>query len=200
MKGLLLKDWYLTIKYARTFIIVTTVFQIAAAFGVMTDFFRIYPTILFSLLPVTIYSYDDREKWNIYTQTMPVSRAQYVTGKYLYGLICLGANLALSALLYRIGGQHDFMDTLLTASVTGLLASALMMPLLFHFGAEKGRVFYLVLIGILFGGAAVLSGSENMPKEIPLPALARWAVCLCIVGVYALSWRISIALYQNREL
>lgn len=199
MKGLLLKDWYLTLKYLRMLILISLLFAAMSVFSPENGFFRIYPAVMFAMIPVSLYSYDDREKWTVYAQAFPVSRAQYVTGKYLFGAICTAALVALLMVLYLISGAEGFGGAVTLSLVLGLGSASLMLPVLFRFGAEKGRIAYLIFIGVICGGGAALSlaappeGGAVMPTPSP-------ALCAGMIVLYILSWRLSVALYQKREL
>ena len=199
MKGLLLKDWYLTLKYLRMLILISLLFAAMSVFSPENGFFRIYPAVMFAMIPVSLYSYDDREKWTVYAQAFPVSRAQYVTGKYLFGALGMAALVALLTVLYLISGAEGFVGAVTLSLVLGLGSASLMLPVLFRFGAEKGRIAYLIFIGVICGGGAALSlaapseGGAAMPTPSP-------ALCAGMIVLYILSWRLSVALYQKREL
>ena len=199
MKGLLLKDWYLTVKYLRMLIMISLLFAAMSVFSPENGFFRIYPAVMFAMIPVSLYSYDDREKWTVYAQAFPVSRAQYVTEKYLFGAICTGALVALLTVLYLVTGADGGAVTL--SLVLGLGSASLMLPILFRFGAEKGRLAYLIFIGVICGGITALSlsaSSKNVSAAtMPTPTLG---LCVGAIMLYILSWRLSVALYQKREL
>ena len=199
MKGLLLNDWYLTVKYLRMLILISLLFAAMSVFSPENGFFRIYPAVMFAMIPVSLYSYDDREKWTVYAQAFPVSRAQYVTGKYLFGALGMAALVALLTVLYLISGADGFGGAVTLSLVLGLGSASLMLPVLFRFGAEKGRIAYLIFIGVICGGGAALSlaapseGGAAMPTPSP-------ALCAGMIVLYILSWRLSVALYQKREL
>ena len=200
MKGLLLKDWYLTIKYMRSFLIIIAAFLVASVFNPENSFFMAYPCIMLAMTPTTLYSYDDREKWTVYAQAFPVSRAQYVTEKYLFGAICTAVYLALLTLLYLVFNREGLGDAVTTAVSLGLLASAIMLPIMLRLGAEKGRIAYLVFVGAVFGVLAIIFMVDRPTSkydEFPVP---NWALCVVPIALYILSWRLSIALYKKREL
>ena len=200
MKGLLLKDWYLTVKYMRMFLVVIAVFLIASVFNPQNSFFMAYPCVMLAMLPTTLYSYDDREKWTVYAQAFPVSRAQYVTEKYLFGAICTAVYLALLTLLYLAFDREGLGDAVTVAISLGLLASALMLPILFRFGAEKGRIAYLVFVGAVFGGVGIAYVTNRPTSRFDAFPVPNWALCVFPLLLYVLSWRLSIALYKKREL
>ena len=199
MKGLLLKDWYLTTKYAMRLLVIAAVFLLLSAIMPENGFFMVYPCVLFAMLPTTLYSYDEKEKWTSYVGALPVSRALYVTEKYLFGALVMAAYLALLTALYLCFGAAEHLpEALLSAVVLGFLAPALMLPVLLRFGVEKGRLAYLLFLGALFGGVLLLTGGKGealLPERAP-----QWALALLPIALYALSWRLSVALYRRREL
>ena len=140
MKGLLLKDWYLTLKYARFLLFFVLVYGVIGVFFTSAAVFSILPVMLIALLPQTLLSYDEREKWTDYAKTLPVSDAQYVTGKYLFGAICYAAYLALLAVLNLAAGTEDYGTLFAMQFSIGLLAPAILLPFMFRYGTEKGRI------------------------------------------------------------
>ncbi len=206
MKGLLLKDWYLTVKYARFLLFFIFFYGVAGVFFTEAAVFSLLPVMLVALLPQTLYSYDEREKWTEYVQALPVSRAMYVTEKYLFGACCFAAYLALLAVLNLAAGTEDYGALFAMQFSVGVFVPALLLPFAFRFGVEKGRMAYLIVIAAFFAAAMVLmNGVGLMNGRSGVDALMRtvvpaWAICLAMAAAYVLSWRISIRLYEKREL
>ena len=200
MKGLLLKDWYLTVKYSRFLLFFALVYGVCGVFFEDAAVFSILPVMLVALLPQTIYSYDEREKWTEYVQTMPVSRAQYVTGKYLFGAICYAVYVALLAVLHLAHGTEDYGTLFAMQFSVGLLAPSVLLPFQFRYGTEKGRMAYLIVLGAFFGFSMVmLRGGSGLPTLLRT-TFPVWVLCPVMAVLYAASWRLSVILYQKREL
>ena len=204
MKGLLLKDWYLTLKYSRSLWIIAGVFLFVSMVGGNDGnaFFRLYPCVMIGMLPMQVLTYDDAEKWTSYVQAFPVSREGFVTSKYLFGIMAIAAFLAVMTLLYLAFGAPGLKDAALFLLTFGVFLPSVMMPLVFRFGAEKGRVFYLIAIGTGAGLVSFLTVSMVSGAGLPrvISAVPDWAVCLASLALYAISWRLSVALYRRREL
>ena len=90
MKGLLLKDFYLSWRYCRAFLVIVAVFLAVSFTGDDNIFFLIYPIMIASVIPMTLVSYDEHDKWTAYSGTLPYTRAQLVSTKYLVGM-CFGS-------------------------------------------------------------------------------------------------------------
>lgn len=202
MKGLLLKDWYLTIKYGKMQLIFAVVYGVIGAFLPEANAFVALPVMLIALLPHTIYAYDEREKWTDYVRSLPVTDAQYVTGKYLYGTICLAVYFALLAVANLAFRTEGFTGQFMMFFVGGLLIPSIMMPFMFRFGTEKGRLAYLIVFGSSMAAAlalANLSFFDDAAANAEWLGLPWWALCLIVVALYILSWRLSIVLYRSRK-
>lgn len=207
MKGLLLKDFYLSWRYCRAFLVIVAVFLAVSFTGDDNIFFLIYPIMIASVIPMTLLSYDEHDKWTAYSGTLPYTRTQLVSVKYLVGL-CFGTvafliSMAATTVRMLIGGgfileQFAVVGTALL--VLGCLGPALILPYVFKYGAEKGRIAFYITVGVFSGVAAVLAGMgfqiQTMTRGLwPLAVVAGVAILL-----YALSWVLSIRFYQKREL
>lgn len=208
MKGLILKDFYALEKYCKSVIFILIVF---VAIGFFRDdsgyFFLSYPCLFGSILPVTLTTYDEKEKWNNYVQTLPVSKAQYVSGKYIIGLILTAFFIVLVSVLQMIkmikNNSIDFVgygNIMLNLIDFCLVISAFVMPFIFKFGTEKGRIVYLLAIGIFCALFTMLSMSDTSFSLVSLGKIPVIAVSGICIALYVLSWILSIKFYQSREI
>lgn len=204
MRGLLRKDFYLLWSYCRLmplFLLAFILFSTFSSDG-QSPFFIYYPCILSSVLPVNLLAYDDAEHWLTYCDTLPVTRRQYVSGKYIMSLICAGTIFLLSAVaavvrLCRSGAfcPTDLTDQLAVLAMISLLSSALTMPPLFKFGAQKGRIVFIGVVGIFCGLTAVLDTPDLSGVSLPIALLPILAMV-----IFAASWLLSIRFYEKREI
>ena len=210
MKGLLLKDAYMAAKYCRAYLVIMAVFLISAPFSGDNLFIMMYPCILASMVPVNLLAYDAQSKWEQYAGTLPCSRAQLVSVKYLIGLFSSGAVLVLIGIVQvirmAVGGGISFrqIGTMIAlALVTSCVVPAITLPLIFRFGPEKGRILYLVVVGMACGISAVVSISSSptlFSREISSDLPVIGLTCLTAAVLYGVSWYLSILFYRKREL
>lgn len=208
MRGLLLKDWYMVLKYCRMFVLVVAVFLLVSIFGEDSEFFMLYPIFLAGMVPVTLISYDERFKWNTFCQTLPCSRGQYVSGKYVVALMSLVVvwllTLALQALrLAAVEGVGLTAEALLpwTALLAlGLMITGVVLPVIFRFGSEKGRIMNILLVMVAFAAGGALSKLQPEVHASFAPAAGLFLLLLIAMAVFALSWMLSVGLYRKREL
>ena len=204
MKGLIRKDFYLLWRYCWLMPLLLLAFIVFSVFssGGQSPFFIYYPCILSSVIPVNLLAYDDAEHWLTYCDTLPVTRRQYVSGKYIMSLLCDGTVFLLSAIaavirLCRNGAfcPADLTDQLAVLATISLLSSALVMPPIFKFGAQKGRIVFIGVIGIFCGLAAILDTPDLSGLSLPIGLLPILAMV-----IFAVSWLLSIRFYEKREI
>ena len=200
MKALLLKEFYVASRTCRSFLLVIAVFFALSFFGRNSQFFFLYPLTMVGMIPVTLLSYDERDGWDKYSLTLPCTRAQLVSAKYLIGLIFGGVVFLLVELLLLIGlsmgGNFDFLSMSSALLLMGLLGPSILMPFVFKFGSEKGRIAYYFVLALLFAVIAFLIG---MGFYVYLEGIS-WVVIGAAVLHYLGSWRLSILFYEKREL
>lgn len=202
MKGLLLKDWYLTVRYGKMQLIFAVVYGVIGAVLPEANAFVALPVMLIALLPNTIYAYDEREKWTTYVRALPVTDAQYVTGKYLYGAICLAVYFALLTVANLAFRTEGFAGQFMMFFVGGLLMPSIMMPFMFRFGTEKGRLAYLIVFGSGMAAALALANStffSDVFAAVERFGVPWWSLYPIAIALYVLSWRLSIVLYRSRK-
>ena len=208
MSGLLLKELYMARKYCRLHLVITVLFLGMAMLPSAENLFLLfYPSAMASFIPVTLLSYDTQSKWDVYFDTLPTSRVQYVSAKYLIGLILGELVLALTAvtqlLAIRLNGEiglNQLLPLLWGLQAITLVLPTLCLPPIFKLGVEKGRIWSLVMIAVTFGGGAGLTVGVKDWGSFSLPGnLSVWLLLGAIV-LYALSWLLSIRLYRTREL
>ena len=208
MKGLLLKDLYMMKKYCKSYFLITVVF-IAVSFTSSENlFFVFYPCLLCGMIPVNLLGYDERSKWLQYSETMPYTKGQVVSGKYLIGLgtqvsVLLVTGIA-QAMRMSVNGAFVFVEHLVLMMlllIISLLASSITLPFMFKLGVEKGRMAYYIMIGIVCAGSVISSNllSNGFQTETKLNGILP-ILCIVGIGIYALSWYLSIVFYKKREL
>ena len=216
MKGLLLKDFYMMMKYCRSAIIVSVIFLILSALTGGNLFMVIYPVLICSMIPMNLISYEEQSGWEKYCAALPYSKAEIVSSKYIIGLIITGIISLCTVIAQTVQSAQEPMElqdygvTFLVIAMACLLGTGVLLPPLYKFGVAKGRLIFVVIICILFGGVGFLSAYFSQGEDTAINfflLLARipggWIVLAGIVFVlvfYALSWWISILIYRRREL
>ena len=208
MKGLLLKDWYMMKKYCRYYLFVSIGFIILSMVSSGNMFFIFYPCLLAGMIPVNLLGYDERSRWTEYVGTLPYTKTQIVSAKYLIGLftqialltvICIAQGVKMSTEGTFV--LKEFLLLMMLLLIMASVSSSLTLPFVFKYGVEKGRTAYYVMIGVVCAGSIIATSifKEGLQNEIQLNAVLHIA-CLVGIGIYALSWYLSIVFYKKREL
>ncbi len=161
MKGLLIKDINF-LKGQKQFFGILAIMMIVFIFSYSNFAFVIsYVTIMFSVLVITTMSYDDYENGMCYLLSLPVSRKQYVTEKYIFSILSILSGLV-SVLVIVIVAAAVKRSTLMAEEImpavaASILIAALMvgvtLPIQLKFGAEKSRIALMGVFGAGFLGA-----------------------------------------------
>ena len=80
------------------------------------------------------------------------------------------------------------------------MSPAALLPFLFHWGSEKGRLAYYFMVGLICALFIVLMRADSPLDKLnvsPVSLLLVLPVCLVL---YVLSCLLSVRLYEKREL
>ncbi len=202
MKGLIIKDLYMAVKYCRIFVFIAIVFIATAFLSADNMMFMMFPILYSGVIPITLLSHDERSGWTVYSGTLPYSKVQIVSSKYLTGLFIgiLTSAVIFGIVLLRMStlGEMDIGGALIgvgAALVCSFVFPALCLPFSFKFGTEKGRIVYFAVIFLLVVGAMnfvnVESGKFSLTGIIPV-------ILAAVVLLYIVSWVISVLLYKGK--
>ena len=208
MKGILLKDWYMVKKYCRSYLLITIVFVAVSLVSDGNMFFVFYPCLLCGMIPVNLLGYDERSRWMQYSGTLPYTKNQIVSGKYIIGLLAQLTILVVTGIAQVakmiVEGNFvfgDFIVLMLLMLIVSTFTSSITLPFMFKLGVEKGRTAYYIMIGFVCG-ASVLASSifrGQLNSEIQ-PNMILTVIAIVGIGVYIFSWYMSVVFFKRREI
>lgn len=213
MKGLLLKDVYQMWYYTRVIILAAVVMMLVGVFGMKegSNFFMLYGGFLLGIFPMTLLAYDQNSRFSAYSAALPVTKEQLVGSKYIVGLCGLvlaelfaAAALGVASLHWTAVDHALVVSTLVQVGMTTLLNSAVLLPLNYRFGYEKAKYAFYLMVGLVaalmgFGMSANEDGLARNLLPQGVPPLALLGIVLIVLGLYSLSWRLSVAWYGKAE-
>ncbi len=210
MKGLLLKEWLVIWKQGKLMILLALIYGVMAVMG-SGYFFAGFSVVFLSMLPITVMGFDERSKWDHYAVTMPYSRKDIVLSKYIFSIICsLAATIIFiiaTIINWFIGKEPVDFSSLITQSILmlslGLFFSTVNLPIMFRFGVDKGRMWFILLTVLLVGGlGGLLSLFEAKEVDIGnlIQRLTPFVLPVITAGLLAFSAYLSIKIYEKREL
>ena len=196
MKGLLYKEWAtLTSSYKQT------VFFIAFLYGgisILTGQTGMAYALLvvFSILITSTISFDENSHWDIYARTLPVTPAQLVGSKYLFGLcglalgtVCTVLIVALNNVLPPLLFWHTAYKVPPLECLAALLACGSMALLIL--GVLGG------CIGLVASVSPDLMQLFNASDEVLLAGLV--AAFVGLLAVYFVSYKVCVGIYKRKE-
>lgn len=207
MRGLLYKE-LLALRKERILLAFCPLAIIVSMISVDDPMMNIFVFMLAGFLPLTLFTSDEKSRWEQYLQTLPVTRAQIVNAKYGVGLFLIGGFTLLGCLVQTLMAiaanvftAKEIVSLFLFFISVGCLMMAMFMPFIFGLGMEKGIHAYLIMmllaavpIGLFFG----FHGMDMSPGQI-VPLSISSVLFVIAVGAFVGSRKLSIRLYETRE-
>lgn len=213
MKGLLLKDAYQAWYYAKMVVVGAVVMMGAGVISMMNgaNFFIVYAGFLLGMMPMTLLAYDQTSNFNEYSAALPATKEQLVGCKYIVGLCGLVLAEVFAAAALGVAQLHWVavdgalvISTLVQVGMTTLLSSTILLPLNYRFGYEKAKYAFYFMVGLVAAlmGFGVSANEDGLARNLlpqGVPPLALLGIVLIVLGLYSLSWRLSVAWYGKAE-
>ena len=221
MTGLILKDFLVMKKVLRYYLFLMVVYSLFAFMGTFTySIISGFAIIMGVMAPMSAFAYDEQAKWDKFAAATPVGRRGVVKARYLFSLLLLLGSGVLSILVsmgvvaFGKAEADTWWEPILVVTVIlllGITLNAVILPILFKFGAEKSRVISMILFVVGFGGTFFLltrlsrrgnlnlDGLGNALASLP-PALLVAIPVVVIFALFWLSYRLSVGIYQKKEL
>ena len=205
MRGLIKKDLYSVWQHCRLTLAMVLFFFLAYFEGEGAQYFLIYPALSVSFIPATLCGIDEKSNWERYALSLPVSRTQLVSVKYLIGVILNIITIILMSMNYL--KNNLFIDTFSWEMFVGLfsysialafLSPAMSLPFIFKYGSEKGRTmsFVSTTIVCILAATMLVGGTEEIIINY---FVAYTGLALFALIAYFISWIISIKIYKRRD-
>ena len=196
MRALMLKDIYVLLRQLKLFVIVMVIF--ALAFQENAVSFIIFYA---AMLTVSSMAYDEQSKWPQLAMMLPYSIRDIVLSNYLLGWLMIGGLSLLSMLQIFIDIEYVWVS--LVVACVAMSFMAVILPLVFWLGTEKGRMLMIAMMAAVFGVVSAI-GYISIVYGLNLPT-DNYIVLLiaCLFGVVLLnagSVMLSIKLYKRRLL
>lgn len=223
MKGIFLKNWIVLWGGLRfNLVLITIAGLIFAVVGQMNTFGSIFSGIFLCSMVMGIMEYNERSKWELYSDVLPVGRTGTVKGFYLFSISYFAAFSVLAVLACALFSAFmpmyfDAATLMLTPIMTifvPTLIFTLTLPILFKFGYKVFRVIFLVLLGF-FGGIGgfflgyfvvddehtLVSSALSQIRNIDFFSVLPWilAAAAAVLGLYFISMFLSARLYKSVE-
>lgn len=161
MKGLVLKDLYSIRILAKSLALIILFYLMLSIYNASTGFSVFVIVFLANSAFIQAFASDQNAKWDRYVVGLPVNRRTVVGSRYVFGLIIVLISgivgLFITTLTCALS-DAVMLDEALINTASGVVLIMFMMgllfPVLFHFGAEKGRIIFAAIIMLVAVGVA----------------------------------------------
>lgn len=194
MKGLLYKDFRLLKKKCLMLLLFCGLYLVWGLFSEEMSFLINIFGLVLPMMVTTTIAYDTANRWPQFAATLPISRKKIVLSKYCMLAILVLMSFAivmLCQLLYRFRfPQLDLEGSIVSAiliAVVGILLNAVMMPLIYRFGAERARIVS-ILLGVVVAAVLmfVMQAGDEPANLMPILENPLWRA-LALAGFFLLS-------------
>lgn len=207
MKGLLIKDLFAVKKQGKIVMIFLVFYVVYSVAMKNVSMLGAMITLLCAMMPITTMSYDEYCKWDRYALTMPITRKTIVLSKYLFSILLDIAAMCIvaptSAIMVIFTKEMEVGEALLTTAAIGgvaLVFLSIILPLLFKFGVEKGRMLLMLVIFVPTILVFLLNKMGfKMPDEHTLKLFAYASPVIVILVLLVSIW-VSIGIYEKKEM
>ena len=218
MIGLIIKDVLNLNSNKRIFISLLIMFIFLGFFDQQgASLLSIYLPILCLMLAISTFSYDEYSKWDRYVLALPLDRKSIVVARYLFSmsLLVLSYILIIVLKLTRIllnKSNIDLYTILFEPLITIFIIViflAIILPIIYKFGAEKGRMIMILVSVIIGSGGFIVNSLIDDPNKIInitsgsmlfLQTYGFYILAIVSVIFFFVSYRLSLMFYAHKEL
>ncbi|NLK95338.1 MAG: ABC-2 transporter permease [Clostridiales bacterium] len=214
MLGLMLKDMLNLKKQIKTIGIILVLYAVIFIPQNNAEFISGMMAMISVMMSLSLFSIDEASKWDKYALSMPITFKDVVLSRYLISIFFILVSAILGFLALIISSKlvqniplKEIGINIGVVLAVGLIIISIITPLIYKFGAEKGRILVFVVflvptvLVLLWGKIADKFNISNPSPEIIneiiniLPYIAPLILILVLVSSYF----ISINIYRKKE-
>lgn len=202
MKGLILKDFINLKKQSKLIGLVALFYLIFSKVTNNNSMFGAIMLMVFAMMPITALSFDEKANWDKYGLTMPVSRTEMVLSKYILGIILSSFALILNFIAQILLGTEMNTENIISILIIfgiSIVFISLMLPIIFKFGVEKGRMLMFVVLMLPTMIILLFKDFIKLPPSDEVIEKALYILPVVIIIIFILSILLSISIYKKKE-
>ena len=213
MKGLLVKEKCSLWNTCKTFLIIPLFFYAALVVvgmrqkGVNIDGFPIGMVyMMMGLMPISVINQEMASRWHIHAMTLPYSRTQIVSAKYITVLIInllttvvSAAVLVICMAAFNNGSAEAILKMLFGGIGMGLMPAVVFLPASYKYYDTVGGK--RMIISIVAGASIGVSNMFIMERAQKSSLFGGGFVFMCLMIVlFIVSWILSIAFFRKKDV
>ena len=208
MTALILKD-IATLK--KTLLLSITLCIALVVYGVYENEIFMIPLIC-AMIPLILtaiaFGYDTKSKFEQFAFSMPIKKSSFVLSKLffafvfgLFGSVCLFVQLVIKS---EMSIDNIIFISLITL-VASVLISAIQLPFILKYGAEKGRLIMVLTYFIIFALSSLLKAKSDLLTNVVEFFLKNSRVMIYLgivfvsIVIIGMAIKISILIMEKKE-
>ena len=218
IRGLIIKDVLQLKSYWKSLVLILAIFIFSAIpqddnQGGVAIMLPIMMALGFGMFSIASFNYDEASKADRYILTMPVNRKNIVLAKYILTFSAtvigtvVGIIISLGILTFIQTAWFD-MSELIVGAIGGMfgigLIQSIQIPCIYKMGAEKGRIFAILVAmvaGIFAGSLAFITVDSGTEFSTTLDLAVVGAILgVAIIIIYFISYLISCRIFEKKEM
>lgn len=197
MKGLLLKDLYNIRKQAWWYLSMILLFCLLSVTVQNIAFAGTIGVLVTVSVPLIAIGYEEKDSWQKFVVASGRDIKTIVAEKYLLGIICAVTGFVAYAVVYLLSERTSLAD-LFVPLFMQITALSVMLPTVFKFGVDKGRVYMIAVILIfMLAFIGLLSAADKFVGTDLI--VFNLTTAVLIAGVLVISYFISLKIYTAKE-
>lgn len=160
------------------------------------------------LIFFSMMSYEEKNKGNLLTSTLPVRRESMCMAQYIETFIYIVVGIIFSHIGLGLKGLVDPVKLSLLVSVSwmfsiGLIYVSIILPCVFYFGTIKTKTVLVITYGAVFGGLTALNIGANQKAVLTLQNMSSGVSGFMMLAIAILIWItsyfISLRIFKNKD-
>ena len=208
MTALILKD-IATLK--KTLLLTITICVALAIYGIYENTIFMIPLIC-AMIPLILtaisFGYDTKSNFEQYAFSMPIKKSSYVLSKLFFafafgliGSICIFILLTIQNIMTI---EYIVFISIITLIVS-ILMSAIQLPFILKYGAEKGRLIMVITYFVIFALSTFLKEKSDLITKLAelfnKSSMSMICIGIVLIGLImiGLSVKSSIIIMEKKE-
>ena len=208
MTGLILKD-IATLK--KTLLLTITICVALAIYGIYENAIFMIPLIC-AMIPLILtaisFGYDTKSNFEQYAFSMPIKKSSYVLSKLFFafafgliGSICIFILLTIQNIMTI---EYIVFISIITL-IASILMSAIQLPFILKYGAEKGRLIMVITYFAIFALSTFLKDKSDLITKLAelfnKSSMSMIFIGIVLIGliIIGLAIKSSIIIMEKKE-
>ena len=208
MTALILKD-IATLK--KTLLLTITICIALAVYGIYENAIFMIPLIC-AMIPLILtaiaFGYDTKWKFEQFAFSMPIKKSSFVLSKlffaFVFGLVGSVCLFVLFVVKNEMSIDNIVFISLITL-VASVLMSAIQLPFILKYGAEKGRLIMVITYFVIFALSTFLKEKSDLLANM-VELFSKYSMVMIFIGIVlvglviiGIAIKISISIMDKKE-